>query len=159
MLDPKFRVTRSTKCHIYFTEFLSFFGNIQKLTIVVGHFEREDDDKEDVQFIGPIDVFKTCRNYENYISNPEQLQYALEVSLPVNFVSLSGLEKDLEAKRQWIRRHKEGVKQQGDDDIGEDEDLGELLTPQIVYKSAVTGGLKKHLDDLREEYQQMLVDE
>jgi hypothetical protein len=125
---------------------LGCFTNIQKLTIVVGHFARENDDKGDIMFIEPIDVFETFRNYENFALQPEKLHKELEVFLPVILVSIAKLETSLDDVRQqkWERIEQEN------------EDRGDVPMPQIEYKSAVTSRLKKYLDGLRAGYQQRL---
>jgi hypothetical protein len=142
--------------HYQLAEVLGWFGNIQKLTIVVGHFDRENDDNGDILFIEAIDVIKTCHNYETFSPKPTQLHEILEASLPVNFVSTTELERSLEKNRQRNRRFKQELKDEGAE---EDVDLGDIPMPDIEYKSAVTGGLKSYLDILREGYQQKLMKE
>ena len=127
---------------------LGCFTNIQKFTLVIGHFARENDDKGDILFIEPIDVFDTCRNYENFALQPEKPHEELEVFLPVILVSTAKLETSLDEVRQqkWERIEQENA------------DRGDVPMPQIEYKSAVTSGLKKYLDDLRAGYQRRLAE-
>ncbi|KAH6668516.1 hypothetical protein B0J14DRAFT_167205 [Halenospora varia] len=114
---------------------LFLFGNIKNLTLVLGHFDQESDDQGEILLIEPIDVAKTCQNYETISSESSQRQDVLDVPLHTNFVSTAELERSL---GDWKRRVE-----------GDNEDIGDLPMPQIEYKSAVTGGLKRHLDYLR----------
>jgi hypothetical protein len=117
---------------------LFLFGNVKNLTLVLGHFDQEGDDQGDILLIEPIDVAKTCHSYETISSEPSQRQDVLDVPLNTNFVSMAELERSLE---EWKRLLEE--------DSDKDEDLVQLPVPQIEYKSAVTAGLKRHLDYLR----------
>jgi hypothetical protein len=117
---------------------LFLFGNVKNLTVVLGHFDREGDDQGDILLMEPIDVAKTCYNYETISSGTPQRQVELDVSLNTNFVSSTELERALEQwKRLLEEEHTEG------------NNLVHLPGPQVEYKSAVTGGLKRHLDYLR----------
>jgi len=116
--------------HCQLAEVLSWFGNIQKLTIVVGHFDRENDDNGDILFIEAIDVIKTRHNYETFSPKPTQLYAILEASLPVNFVSTTELERSLEEYRQRNRRFEQELKDQG---VEEDEEFGDIPMPDIEY--------------------------
>jgi hypothetical protein len=131
---------------------LSWFGNIQNLTIVVGHFDREDDGEGDILFVEAIDVLKTCQNYEAFSPIPPQLHEIPETPLAVDLVSKDELERSLEEQRQLTRCMKQEFMDQGVE-VG---DLGDIPMPLIEYKSVVTGGLKSYLDSLREEYQQKI---
>lgn len=117
---------------------LFLFGNVKNLTVVLGHFDQEGDDQGDILLMEPIDVAKTCYNYETIPSETSQRQDELDVSLNTNFVSTAELERALEKwKRLLEEEHIEG------------NNLAYLPVPQVEYKSAVTGGLKHHLDYLR----------
>jgi hypothetical protein len=126
--------------------FLLLFGNVKYLTFVVGHFSRECDDQGDILLMEPIDVLKTYRNYEAVSSETSQHQGALDVPLITDFVPPAELEICLEE----LKRDLEG------ENFGEDWDPQFLPMPQIEYKSAVTGGLKRYLDGLRKGYQQKI---
>lgn len=131
---------------------LRWFGNIQKLTIVVGHFNRENDDEGDIIFIEAIDVIKTCQNYEAFSPKPPALHELLETPLAVDLVSTDELERCLEEKRQMNRVFKQELMEEG----VETREMGDIPMPHIEYKSVVTGGLKSYLDSLREEYQRKI---
>jgi hypothetical protein len=126
--------------------FLLLFGNIKYLTFVVGHFGRECDDQGDILLMEPIDVVKTCHNYEAASSETSQHQDALDVPLITDFVPAAEFERCLEELKQDL----EG------EDFGEDWNPPNLPLPQIEYKSAITGGLKRYLDGLRKGYQQKI---
>jgi hypothetical protein len=130
---------------------LSWFGNIQNLTIVVGHFDREDDGEGDILFIEPIDILKTCQNYEAISPMPPQLHEIPETPLAVDLVSKDKLEMSLYALHQLTRCMQEFMDQ--GIEVG---DIGDIPMPLIEYKSVATGGLKSYLDSLREEYQQKI---
>ncbi|KAF8861544.1 hypothetical protein BDZ45DRAFT_258901 [Acephala macrosclerotiorum] len=142
LLEP----SRHTDCHGILAFILGIFGNVRKLTLVVRHFDQEEDGQGDIQFIEPINVTETCHNYETFSTKPSQNQDVLEVPLDANFVSAVDLERCLEETRQFLN---EG---------GEDGDLVELPLPQVEYKSAVTGALKKYLDYLRDRHQQKITE-
>ena len=147
-LDPK-----QTGLRVYsLGRILRWFGNIQNLTIVVGHFDREEDGGEDILFIEPIDVFKTCRNYEAIPPTPPQLHGVMETPLAVDLVPEDELERRLEKERRMKHRIKRKIMVQGI----EARDPGDIPMPHIEYKSVVTGGLKHHLDRLRREHQQRI---
>ncbi|KAG9231367.1 hypothetical protein BJ875DRAFT_444147 [Amylocarpus encephaloides] len=57
-------------CCYQLAQILGWFGNIQKLTVVVGHFDQENDDQGDITFVEPINVTMTCHNYETSSPKP-----------------------------------------------------------------------------------------
>jgi hypothetical protein len=147
-LDPEEVGTRNHQL----AQILGWFGNIQKLTVVVGHFGRENDDEGDVLFIEPIDVIKTCQNYEAFSAESPQLHEILETPLAVDLVSTDELEWCLEKERQWDRM----ICQEMIDDGFVDDSPKDIPMPYIEYKSVVTGSLKSYLDGLRGKYQQKI---
>lgn len=102
-------------------------------------------------FYEPLDVTKTCYNYENFSL---ELPYdkTPDVPLAVDFVSTIDLGKELE-KWRYIHRNllKEDLKDLG---LDECEDRGNIPIPQIEYKSVVTNALEQHLEGLRKGFQQ-----
>jgi len=137
-------------------QILGWFGNIQHLTVVVGYFCGEDDDKGDILLIEPIDVAKTCHNYETFL-NSSTREEILEVPLAVDFISPNKFEGTLQSIRQVNRDINQEIQH-------EDEDfryvtLGDVPVPQIEYKSTITRGLKSYLDSLREGHRQKIEEE
>ena len=126
---------------------LVLFGNVKNLTLILGHFDQEGDDQGDILLMEPIDVTKTYHNYENISREPSQHRDVLDAPLNTNFVSTAELGRSL---GDWKRLLEE--------DNDQDEDLGSLPMPQIEYKSAVTGRLKRNLDYLRNRRQQSIVE-
>jgi hypothetical protein len=133
LLDPDADQITNTARPNKLANILFFFGNVKNLTLVLGHFDREGDDQGDILFMEP----KTCHNYETISSVPSQHQDVLDVPLNTTLVSTAELERSLEEWKRLLEEHIEG------------DDLAHLPVPQIEYKSAVTGGLKRHLDYLR----------
>ena len=148
---------------------LGWFGNIQHLTIVVGHFDRRPHDKEDILFIEPIDVFKTCHKYETFtkLFNSEDV---LEVPLAVDFLNSffsfmsptefeRSLERSLERKRQDNREWNREIQEEYEEGSERECDFGDVPTPQVEYKVAVTRGWKSYLDCLREGHRRKIEEE
>ncbi|KUJ10577.1 uncharacterized protein LY89DRAFT_760559 [Mollisia scopiformis] len=133
-------------------QILSFFGSIQKLTVVVGHFDREEDDQGDILFIEAIDVTKTIQNYEALSQEPPQFHETMETPLAMDLISPAELESSLENRRHFNRI----LTQERIEEGREVEDLGDIPMPHIEYKSVITGSLKSRLDSLREEYRQKI---
>jgi hypothetical protein len=125
------------------------FGKVKYLTFVVGYFGRECDGQGEILLLEPIDVVKTCRNYEAVSLETSQHQDALDVPLITDFVQPAELERCLEE----LKRDLEG------EGFGEDWNPPNLPMPQIEYKSAVTEGLKRYIDGLRKGYQQKITEE
>ncbi|KAG4414940.1 hypothetical protein IFR04_011917 [Cadophora malorum] len=138
LLDPDPDQITNMARHDTLANILFLFGNVKNLTLVLGHFDQEGDDQGDILLMEPIDVTKTCHNYETMFLEPSQRQDVLDVPLNTHFVSPDELEGCLE---NWRRLQEE--------DSGEGEDLVSLPMPQIEYKSAVTGRLKRNLDCLK----------
>jgi hypothetical protein len=76
--------------------FLLMFGKVKYLTFVVGYFGRECDDQGEILLLEPIDVVKTCRNYEAVSLETSQHQDALDLPLITDFVQPAELERCLE---------------------------------------------------------------
>jgi len=137
LLDPDPDQITNTTNPDKLANILVLFGNVKNLTVVLGHFDREGDDQGDILLMEPIDVAKTCCNYETISLETSQRQDVLDVSLNTNFVSTAELERVLEVWKRLLEEERI-----------EGDNLA-LPVPQVEYKSAVTRGLKRHLDYLR----------
>jgi hypothetical protein len=139
-----------TNYHEQLAQVLGWFGHIRELIVVVGHFNRELDNHGDIVFYEPLDVTKTCYNYENF-SLERPYDKTPDVPLAMDFVSTIDLGKELE---KWRHMHRNLLKEDLKD-LGLDEcEDRSIPIPQIEYKLVVTNALEQHLEGLRKGFQQ-----
>jgi hypothetical protein len=90
-------------CQYQLAQVLSLFGNIRELKVVVGHFDEHSDSSGNVIFIEPLDVTKTCQNYETFSAEQLRRDEIPDLQLTVDFISTTELERHLEGRRQSDR--------------------------------------------------------